>query len=178
MEETVLLPIQVVTHEIVYQDRNQSIRRVVADFGKFEKEYFVSDHGQRAALVVLHKNQVLLTRQYRLLPNTISLEIPGGRIDKNESPKKAAKRECLEETGVQCKKLKLLLSFHSGMDIWLNYTHVFLAEHSKHTAKTNNERSEWVSLDKCVKMAFSGEILDILTIVSIFAINTLRVMKR
>ncbi len=34
--------------------------------------------------------------------------VPGGGIDENENPKKAAQREALEELGVKCDQLKLL----------------------------------------------------------------------
>ena len=55
---------------------------------------------------------VLLVRQYRLLINDVSLEIPGGKVDKGETPEKSAIRECHEETGVECKNLKYLLNYY------------------------------------------------------------------
>ena len=116
------------SQEIVYRDRNQSIQRVVARFDGFEKEYFVSDHGLRAAVVAVRNDTILLVRQYRLLINGLSYEIPGGRIDENETPEQAAIRECLEETGIVCSNLKSLIDYLPSLDIWKNHTYVFYTE--------------------------------------------------
>ena len=73
------------TKEKVYQDKNQKIDRIIAHFDGFDKEYFVSDHGKRAALLAIRNGKVLIVRQYRLIINDLSYEIPGGRIDENAS---------------------------------------------------------------------------------------------
>ena len=56
------------------------------------------------------KKEIILIQQFR--PGTVSnnldnylYEIPAGIIDIGETPKIAAKRECLEETGCKVKKL-------------------------------------------------------------------------
>ena len=58
------------------------------------------------------KNEIILIQQFR--PGTISrnlnnylIEIVAGMIDPGEKPETAAKRECLEETGCEVKKLYL-----------------------------------------------------------------------
>jgi len=48
MSETTLLPLRIEPQEPVYQDRNQKLYRIIALFDGFSKEYYVSDHGQRA----------------------------------------------------------------------------------------------------------------------------------
>ncbi len=47
MSETTLLPLSIEPQELVYQDRNQKLYRIIALFDGFSKEYYVSDHGQR-----------------------------------------------------------------------------------------------------------------------------------
>ena len=103
--ETTLLPLSIEIKENVYQDKNQIIQKIVAHFEGFDKEYFFSDHGERSALLAVRNGKVLLVRQYRLIINDLSYEIPGGRVDVNETPENAAIRECFEETGVECKNL-------------------------------------------------------------------------
>ena len=108
--------------DLVYENRYQQISRVAGDFAGQWKEYFVTDYGRRAGLVVVDGASVLMVRQYRLLIDRVSLEIPGGRIDSNEIPEAAAVRECLEETGLRCRNLTPLLSFHPGLDTLHNPT--------------------------------------------------------
>ena len=109
MGETTQHPTKIEPKEQVYCDRNQKIQRIIAHFDDFDKEYFVSDHGKRAALLAVYNGKVLLVRQYRLIINDISYEIPGGRIEENEAPEDTAIRECLEETGVKCSNLEQLV---------------------------------------------------------------------
>lgn len=167
MDETILLPLGVETGDLVYSDRNQSIRRVVARFEGFNKEYFVSDHGQRAALLAVRNSEVLLARQYRLLINGISYEIPGGRIENNETPEVAAIRECLEETGFQCFNLKPLFSYHLGLDTLSNYTHIFYAEEIKEIDSGYSSRHSWIPLTDCLNMIVTRKIVDSLSIIAL-----------
>ena len=173
MSETILLPLSIEPQELVYQDRNQKIYRIIAQFDGFSKEYYVSDHGQRAAVVAVRNSEVLLVRQYRLLINGLSYEIPGGGVDENETPEAAAIRECLEETGVQCLNLKPLISYHPSLDIWKNYTYIFYSEELKEIEKDNSDRRVWIPLERCIKMVFAQQIVDSLSIVALFAYQTL-----
>jgi len=74
--------------------------------------------------VVLKDDKGLLVRQYRLLIDGLSWEIPGGGVEANENPEDAALRECLEETGISCRNLHTLVSFHVGLDNVHNPTSV------------------------------------------------------
>lgn len=60
------------------------------------------------ALVITNDNKVVLAKQYRLGPDKVLLELPGGRVDKNETAEQAIVREVLEETGYQGKSRYLL----------------------------------------------------------------------
>ncbi|TAJ96525.1 NUDIX hydrolase [bacterium] len=173
MIETTLPPIKIEPKEIVYQDKVQKIRRVVAHFEGFSKEYFVSDHGQRAAIVVLRDGEVLLARQYRLLINGLSYEVPGGRVDENETAEAAAVRECLEETGVRCLKVKPLISYHPSLDIWQNYTYLFYSEESQEESQASSDRRVWISLPRCIEMIFANQIVDSLSILALLSYRNL-----
>ena len=170
--ETTYLPLDIKPKEIVYQDRNQKIERIIAYFDGFEKEYFVSDHGKRAALLAIRKGKVLLVRQYRLIINDLSYEIPGGRIDENEKPEEAAIRECFEETSVKCSNLKPLLSYHPCLDIWKNHTRIFLSEEFGQLPDDDSDRHLWIPLRRCIEMIFSEKIVDSLSIIALTVYQT------
>ena len=174
MSETTSLPLSIEPQEIVYQDRNQRIQRILARFDGFNKEYYVSDHGRRAAIVAVRNGEILLVRQYRLIINALSYEIPGGRVSENETPEAAAIRECLEETGVQCLNLKPLIGYHPSLDIWKNYTQVFYSEELEEIAKDSSDRRVWIPLARCIDMVFAQQIVDSLSIVALLAYHTLR----
>jgi ADP-ribose pyrophosphatase len=171
LEETVHRPLKIVHHEVVYEDRNQSIQRVTASFDGFNKEYFVADHGERVALIALRDGCVLLTRQYRLIIDDISFEVPGGGLGTEESPEVGAARECREETGVVCTNLRPLLCFHPGMDICRNYTRVFWTDECSDTDEIPDNRKRWVPLAGALEMVESRNIVDGLSIAGILAIS-------
>jgi ADP-ribose pyrophosphatase len=172
MSETTLLPLSIEPQELVYQCKNQTVYRILARFDGFSKEYFVSDHGQRASLVAVRNGEVLLVRQYRLLINGLSYEIPGGRVDENETPEAAAIRECLEETGIQCVNVKPLISYHPSLDIWKNYTYIFYSEELREAEDSSDQRV-WISLPRCIEMVCAQQIVDSLSIIALLAYHTL-----
>lgn len=59
------------------------------------------------AVLIKNDNQVLLV-QRSFDPKKGHWTLPSGFVDASEDPKKAAKRECLEETGLQIKDIQLL----------------------------------------------------------------------
>jgi 8-oxo-dGTP pyrophosphatase MutT (NUDIX family) len=157
-----------------YRNPYMQISHTKADFGSFTKEYFVIELGPRAGVVAVRDDRVLLTRQYRYLIDTMSWEIPGGKIDSGESPADAAIRECLEETGVRCFNLKLLVVYYPGLDNFNNRTTLFYSEGIDETAQFVPDETEvteiaWMPLGKCLDMVFKGEILDALTVSGLLA---------
>jgi len=167
MIETTLYPTKVIEQETVYQDHLRRIYRKVAEFDGFTKQYLVSDTGERAAVLVTHGSYVLLTRQYRLLINDISLEIPGGKVEDGETAEKTAIRECQEETGVECRNLKILLNYYPGMDVTYNPTYIFYSSAVVPTSITRNVRSVWLPIDICLDRILKGKIQDAMTIIAL-----------
>jgi ADP-ribose pyrophosphatase len=167
MIETTQLPFNIEPQETVYHDRNQTIYRVIAHFEEFNKEYFVSDHGQRAAMVAVKNKKILLVKQYRLLLNGISYEIPGGRIEANETPEAAAVRECMEETGVCCLDVKPMFDYMPGLDILKNHTYIFYTEEIEETGD-QADRRVWEPLADLKNKIFTRQIVDPMTMLAFF----------
>lgn len=72
-------------------------------------------------------NDVVLVRQYRHGTRTITLEIPGGVIEGNDSPEEAARRELREETGYHASDMKLLGHVHPNPAFLNNICYTYLA---------------------------------------------------
>jgi 8-oxo-dGTP pyrophosphatase MutT (NUDIX family) len=157
-----------------YINPHMVVNYTKVNFDGFNKEYFVVDLGPRAGVVAIRDDCVLMTRQYRFLIDTMSWEIPGGKVDAGETPEQAAARECLEETGVQCRNFKLLTVYYPGLDNFDNQTSVFYSEDVTTVTPFVANPAEitefaWLPLNKCMEMAFNGEIMDALTITGLLA---------
>lgn len=161
---------------LVYENPHQQVYHVKADFNGFSKEYFVNEFGKRTGVVVAKGRNILLVRQYRLLVNRMTAEIPGGKIDEGETAETATIRECFEETGVRCNRLRPLIDYHPGLDTYHNPTHLFYCQDFEETASVENFSRPgettgylWMPLDKCLDMVFSGQIMDSFSIIGLLA---------
>lgn len=85
---------------------------------------------QSAVIVVaLYKNNVCFVRQNRIAVGMESLELPGGRIEINETPEYAALRELQEETGLMSpKKIELLGRFYPLLSVTNEEIFVYLMQ--------------------------------------------------
>lgn len=174
MIETSALPRRIEPQNIIYQDRYQTLQRVVAEFDGFRKEYHVSDHGDRSALLVVCDGQVLFVRQYRLLVNAVALEIPGGKVEEGEAPAATAVRECLEESGILAHDPKPLLCYHPCLDIMRNYTHIHYAESCTDQGGIDPERRLWLPIGRSLEKVFAGQLADVMTMVALLAYRALK----
>jgi len=166
--------------ELVYQNLHQQVFRVETKVGAYAKEYFVVDTGHKAGMVVAQGESVLLVKQYRLLIDGVSAEIPGGRVDDGETPIEGAVRECVEESGIRCLNPRPLLFYHAGLDTSYNPTHLFwtdqIAEETEEDSIHRQEvrGHEWVPLDRCMEMISRREILDSFSILALLSYRIMR----
>lgn len=87
----------------------------------------------------------LMVKQWRHGAKQLSVEFPGGVIDKGEDPETAARRELEEETGYKAGKLTKLGSVNPNPALFSNKVHVYLAENLTSTGKQHLDHDEFIN---------------------------------
>lgn len=73
--------------------------KVVLENGNNAYREVVRHNGGACIVPVTKDNEILFVKQYRYPFNKVVMELPAGKLEKNERPKVCAKRELREETG-------------------------------------------------------------------------------
>ena len=158
--------------EVVHTNPWNRITRQEVAFGQSKKTFFINNFGPRSGVVVIRKAAVLMVRQYRLLPDSYTLEIPGGKVEPGESHEAAIIRECEEETGWRCNALEPLVTYYPGLDNVNNRTTLFCSRNATKIREHVPDPTEvmevvWVSLQECLADIYSGRQQDALTMMGV-----------
>ncbi|RZK42191.1 MAG: NUDIX hydrolase [Pedobacter sp.] len=95
--------------------------------GAVKDDYYVLEYPNWVnAVAVTEAGKIILVRQYRYAADLISLEIPGGVMDGDESPEVAIRRELLEETGYSFKTCELVAELYPNPATSTNKTFTFV----------------------------------------------------
>ncbi|MFO7952387.1 MAG: NUDIX hydrolase [Bacillota bacterium] len=142
---------------------------------KGEKTAFreVVEHpGAVAILAFNNQSEIILVRQHRQPAGEVMLEIPAGKIDPGEDPLQCARREMLEETGLEAASWIDLYTYYSSPGFCDEKIYLYLAENMRETASSTgdveeNLRIETISLPEAKKQIENGGIKDGKTIIAI-----------
>jgi ADP-ribose pyrophosphatase len=95
----------------IYEGPVFGIRRdeVIEPSGVRAIREVITHPGSVVVLPVLPDGRILLIQQYRHATRQYLWELVAGRIDSGETPKAAAARELIEETGYRAKRLRVFL---------------------------------------------------------------------
>jgi len=90
-----------ISREVVFQKYSRKVEKVIFRLpsGKEDEFYLKAVPSAVCTLAITKNNEVIMAKQFRPGPNEILLEIPGGKVEVNETPEGSAARELLEETG-------------------------------------------------------------------------------
>jgi 8-oxo-dGTP pyrophosphatase MutT (NUDIX family) len=112
-----------------------------------------------------------LVGQYRFTLNEYCWEIPEGGGDPSVDPLESAKRELLEETGLQANKWTSLGKYHLSNSVTDEVGYLYLAEDlEQHEAKpeeTEDLKVRRLPLEEALEMIEKGEITDTLSVIGL-----------
>ena len=123
----------------------------------------VNHHGG-AGVVAVRDGKVCLVRQYRVALGRMTLEIPAGKIDGDETGATCAARELSEETGLTAEELVPLGVCEGAVGFTDEHTEIFLAkglsQDEDHPDEGEFVNTVWVGFDEALSAVREGRIRD------------------
>jgi 8-oxo-dGTP pyrophosphatase MutT (NUDIX family) len=143
----------------------------------------VLPNGHRATLEVVHhpggaavvaidtERRVCLLRQYRYVAGGWIWELPAGKLEPNEPPLQTAKRELVEEAGVNGREWSSLNPVFSSPGVFSEILHLFLATGLEPTASAHEHAEvievHWVPFEQAYEWAMDGTIQDAKSVIGL-----------
>lgn len=133
----------------------------------------IIEHSGGACVLYVEEGKVLFVRQYRYAYQESLYELPAGKLEQNEAPMYAAKRELAEEAGICADQFDLLYVMYPTPGYTNEKIYIYHALSGKKTKRSLDEEEfldvEWVPLEKAREMLETGEIKDGKTIIALQA---------
>ena len=148
-------------HQVELEDGSHSVRELVW-------------HPDAVCVVVVTKaGDTVLVKQFRKPLERAILEIPAGKIDKDEDPLAAAIRELEEEVGFLKGDVRHVMDFYSSPGFCNEKLSLYLAENAE-LGPQRLDDGEFIELvtvpwKEAVAMAMRGELGDAKTVAGILA---------
>ena len=131
--------------------------------GKEHDFYFIETADWVNVVPITKDNELVCIRQFRHGSEQITLEIPGGLVEKGEPAHLAGARECLEEPGFRATNLESVGVLNPNPAIFGNRLHTFLARDVVQVSEISNTSTEQTELNlipmsEVPDLLMSGEI--------------------
>ena len=147
------------------------VDKVLLPDGKTSQRAIVLHSGAAVIVPVDQENNVVLIKQFRKPIEKVIIELPAGKLNKNEDPLECAKRELEEETGLRAQEFIKLTEIYTTPGFSNEVIHVYLArglsQGSSHTDSDEFVEVFKVSLDEAILMVKNGEVKDAKTIIGL-----------
>ena len=163
---------KIVSSEKLFSAPWLNVRKDICELpdGRKHSDYYILEYPDwSTAFALTEDNKVVMVRQYRHGLGVISTELPGGVVDKGETPEQAIKRELKEETGHEFDSIEYLGKVSPNPATSTNYMHMFLAKGGRKVADQKLDATEDVeilihSIDEFKQMMKENKIIQSLHI--------------
>jgi len=150
-----------IVNQIEYNSGNKAIREV-------------TEHPGGAVVVpITPDGKIVMVTQHRFPMNKVLLELPAGKLNKDEEPFICAVRELEEETGYKSDNVKELGSIYTTPGYSSEKLWIYLAKDLK-PGSSNREEGEYgmevfeFTLNEIENKIYNGEVVDSKTICGIY----------
>lgn len=131
----------------------------------------IVEHPGGTSILYVENGKILLVRQFRYAFGETIYEIPAGKLNVDEDPMAAAKRELSEEAGIEAEELVHLCTYYPTCGYSAEKIYIYEAIKVKHGAAHPDEgeflNAEYIPVEKVWDMILSGEIKDSKTIIAV-----------
>jgi len=119
----------VISEDVVFNGRIFNVNRLNVRLpdGKEALRDVVRHPGAVAVVALTDDGRICLVRQYRTSLARVTVEIPAGKLDPGEDPMACAKRELLEETGMEADKIAFLTTIATSDGFTDELIHIYMA---------------------------------------------------
>lgn len=139
----------------------------------YQLDLEVVEHPGGSAIVALNaQREICLLKQYRAVFDEWFWELPAGKRDNEEPPLETARRELLEEAGVEASRWRDLGSMASSPGVFTERVYLYLAtELSFGKPETGEDEliseRQWITLEQACQWAYEGKINDAKSVIAI-----------
>lgn len=163
-----------IKRELIYDGQIMTVTReeVECENGHHAYREVVYHHGGVCVLAI-QDYQILLVKQFRY-PNRIeTLEIPAGKLEKDEDPKSCAFRELEEETNCRAQDMQFITKFLPSPGYTSEWLYLYKAIDFKEVEDSlDGDEDEMIdiirmNLDEAYQKVLNGDIVDAKTVIAI-----------
>jgi len=157
---------KILSHREVYSGKivKLHVDTTLQESGESTMREVILHPGGVAAIPVLDDGRIVLIRQFRYPLGKYIWEIPAGKLDSGQTPLDTIARELEEEIGYTAGTLTKACSFYTSPGFCDEVIHLFIARGLRPCVQRlevgEHITPEARTLDECLEMIASGEIMD------------------